>query len=84
MLVKDYYRYSECFCKRHGNLVTVTNAATDPENVVPVHENLFAYRFFRLRISNRSFNINCVNRFFNCVFTQICCLSVSLINHIFV
>ena len=34
--------------------------------------------FFYLRISTRLFNFNCENVFFNCVFTQICCLSVSL------
>jgi len=34
-LVKDSYRYSKCICKRLGNLVTVTNAAPGPENVVP-------------------------------------------------
>ena len=41
---------------------------------------LFACRFFRLRMSTRSFKFNCVYNsfFFNCVFTQIRCLPVSL------
>jgi len=44
--------------------VTVTNA-------VPGTEKLFAYILFHLRMSTRSFN-------FNCIFTQVRCLSVSL------
>ena len=77
-LVKDNYRNSECFCKRLGDLVIVTNAAASSENVVPVHKKLFAYRLFHLRMSTCSFKFNCVNHFFNCIFTQIRCLSVRL------
>ena len=39
---------------------------------VSLHENLYAYRLFHLRMRTRSFN-------FNCVLTQIRCLSVSLL-----
>jgi len=33
-----------------------------PENVVPVHENLFAYSLFRLHISTRLFNFNFIKK----------------------
>ena len=33
---------------------------------------------FHLRVITRSFNLNCVNCFFNCLFMQIRCLFVSL------
>ena len=63
-LGKEFYQYSKCFCKRLGDLVTVTNAAPSPENSVPAHENLFTYILFRLQMSTRSFNFNCLNLFF--------------------
>ena len=47
----------------------------------PAHVNLFAYRLFCL--STHSFHFNCVNIFFNCIFTQIRCLSVSLPSYTF-
>ena len=56
--------HSECFCKCFSDLVTVTNAASGPENAVPVYNFFFAYKLFCLRMSTRSFNFNCVNRFF--------------------
>ena len=65
------------FLQLGGDSVTVINAVSSPENVVAVHENLFAYRLFHLRL--RMSNFNGVNGFFNCVFTQISCLSVSLV-----
>ena len=55
-----------------SDLVTVPNAA-------PVHKNLLAFKFFRLRISTRYFNSKFVNRFLNCVCTQIHYLSVFLL-----
>jgi len=43
----------------------VTNVAPRPENAVPLHQNLFLYSLFCLRISTRPFIFNCINSFFS-------------------
>ena len=60
-LVKDYYWWSECIWKRLGRWSDSYKCSAWPRNVGPVHENLFAYSLFRLRISTCPINFICVN-----------------------